>query len=115
LEICKYKTEKLLEPNGSKTTPLPGLKISFQPPREVDHWSSPYEILWYSGYVYRIMCLPGLVNLMSINQSINQYLFAQICNKMNSCTKYTVSRTARLTMALRAALNNTNTDDTVDF
>jgi len=29
--------------------------------------------------------------------------------------KYTVSRTARLTMALTAALNNTNTDDTVDF
>jgi len=26
-----------------------------------------------------------------------------------------VSRTARLTMALTAALNNTNTDDKVDF
>jgi len=26
-----------------------------------------------------------------------------------------VSRTARLTMALTAALNNTNTDDTIDF
>jgi len=51
----------------------------------------------------------------SINQSINLY-FAQICkNNDNSCTKYTVSRTARLTMALTAALNNTNTNDTVDF
>jgi len=46
-------------------------------------------------------------------QSVNLY-FAQICkNNVNSCTKYTVSRTARLTMALTAALNNTNTNDSI--
>jgi len=49
------------------------------------------------------------------HQSTNLY-FAQICNNNdNSCTNYTVSRTAMLTMALTAALNNINTDDTVDI